>query len=442
MSNTNTDETHRKSRTAFRAWNDFLYVRGADDVFMRGWSYEDRLTLLVLWIGDLADRKVCVSDYVQGLRKAYSLELVCTLPFDDRAVSAARATATLEVKPQEQRQRESEQNVKLAADWPLVDYCYNRWGYEIPDPFVADRVDPYMTALAIRLGFHEAARPGEFAHSKKARKSACPEDPYNPSTLRSKNVQFMADFGDGQGEVAVTSGQASHPVDVTHVRSMSFVLRAQKTSHGKVDPLAARYEVIDPRLVRDDQGGDSGRRRVQELLVDLWRWADWSGARGDDLFFSNWRQQYRGKFGTIKYDSHKVLTVSMVTEMLKQGARALGRDDKYFSAKSLKKGAVQTMQAHTLATPVELATFARHANPASTAHYMCNDSCRPGATAYVGMPVVRPLGDPAQRRAIHGSFHAPQGINPDGSPLGSPQKKAKVGPVGGAARAGGSGVRR
>ena len=35
----------------------------------------------------------------------------------------------------------------------------------------------------------------------------------------------------------------------------------------------------------------------------------------------------------------------------------------------------EAMQAHTLATSVELATFARHKNPASTAHYMCLDSC-------------------------------------------------------------------
>ena len=360
MSNTNTDETHRKSKIAFRAWNDFLYARGADDVYMRDWSYQDKLTLLVLWIGDLADRRVSVSDNVQGLRKIFSLELLSTLPFDDPAVAAARATATLEVKPQAQRQQESERSAKLAADWQLVSYAYGRWGATPPEPFVPKLVDPYMTALAIRLAFHEAGRPGEFAHSKKARKGVCPHDPYNPSALRAQNVQFTADFGDGKGEVAVTSGQASHPVNVVHVRSMGFVLRVQKTTHGKVDPLAARYEVIDPRLVSDDQGGEAGRLRVKELLVDLWRWADWSGARGNDLFFSNWREMYKGKFRTIKYASHKVLTVSMISEMLKESARALGRDDRRYSAKSLKKGAVQTMQAHTLATPVELAMFARH----------------------------------------------------------------------------------
>jgi len=367
--------------------------------------------LFGLFVGHLADLKVSVGTHMCGLRNAFVAAWVSTEGLDDAGVMLARSTATLEVIPRRERQRRSEETAKESATLELVLKVWEAEG-AWPLEFSAAEMDRVETALAIRFAFHLFLRAGEVAHTKKSKLMADYADGWCETTLRAEDVVFDVLHAGAADITQYTGGLMPTPVVVEEVVRMHIVVRISKTTQHSLD---TRFDVIDPALVTAEYGGEEGAHSVRRLLMDLYRFSDISGARYRDPFFSNHRTVRRGKRGQIRASSHKVLTARMVTVMLQAHAASVGLDPKRISIKSLKKGAVRTMQGRTNASGLELAIMARHANPASTGHYMDISSHPAGPLALAHLPEVRPLGNLCTERTTHATLHAP-GVMADGSP--------------------------
>ena len=378
---------------------------------MRGWARDDRVAFFGLFVGYLADLKVSIGTHMCGLRNAFVAAWVSTEGMDDPGVMMARSTGTLEVKPRRDRQRRSEETAKESASLELVVKVWEEEGVW-PVEFSAAEMDRVETALAIRFAFHLFFRAGEFSHTRKSKMLQDFEDRWCETTLRAEDVVFDVLHAGDTAITQYTGGMMPTPVEVSEVVRMHIVVRISKTTHSSLD---TRFDVIDPGLVTAEYGGEEGARSVRGLLMDLYRFSDISGARFRDPFFSNHRTILKGKRQQIRGVSHKVLTSHMVTAMLQAHAPSVGMDPKRISAKSLKKGAVRTMQGRTNATGLELAIMAHHANPASTGHYLDLSSHPAGPLALGHLPELRPLGNLGVERATHATLHAP-GMNADGSP--------------------------
>jgi hypothetical protein len=195
---------------------------------------------------------------------------------------------------------------------------------------------------------------------------------------------------------------------------MSTVLRLHKTGHAQA--LSQRYEILDPEGGANEAVPAEGRARLRKFLEDLYDFADYSGARGSDLFFSRHAKVFRGKDRQKRVSSYKVLTSAMVSRALKDGAERLGRSRKHYATHSLKKGAVQTMQAKTDATPMELASMAHHKNVTSVQQYVEVNAHGLGPLAHVDRETIREILDIGPIRLNHAAdYHAPAGMEADGS---------------------------
>lgn len=410
------DEINNQARRAMGFWREFCQLRGVDDVYLEGWPHDVRVRFYGLFAGHLSsDKKVAgVSTVMCGLRSTFEAAWADTSGLGASTVMSARRTAALEVKPRRQRQSDSEKNAKEAVTAELIAKIWSREGGR-PVEFSAEEMDRYMCALSILVAFHLFLRSGEFAHTRKPREHAAEFDEwagkYTETTIRANDVVFEVVHHGSQELVLYTAGLQPTPVDEAEVRSVRIVIRLSKTGHK--DALSTRFEHIDPSAISDDAGGEVGRAQVRALVRALYYFSDISGARYNDPFFSNHRTIFRGKLKNIRATSFKVLTGKMVTTMLKAHADHPAR----ISAKSLKKGAVRTMQAHTDATGLELAVMAHHKNPASTGHYLDLHSHPVGPLAVQHLPVRRALRDVALDRIAHSQIQAPAGLNDDGSPV-------------------------
>ena len=401
-------------------WREFCQHRAVRDIYLQCWPYDVRVRFFGLFAGYLGDKKIAgVSTVMCGLRSAFESAWVDTSGLEAGTVMSARRTAALEVKPRRQRQKEAEANAKEDASAELVAKIWARQGMR-PREFSASEMDRYMCALSILTAFHLFLRAGDFSHTRKPREHAAEFDKwagnYTETTIRANDVVFVVKHQGAEEAVLYTSGLMPSPVDLAEVQSVRIVFRLSKTGHKQA--LSQRFEHIDPMAVTDDYGGEEGRAQVLALVRALYYFSDISGARYDDPFFSNHRTILCGKHKQIRKSSFKVLTARMVTTMLKDHAEHPDR----ISVKSLKKGAVRTMQSRTDASGLELAVMAHHKNPASTSHYLDLSSHPAGPLAVAHLPSKRPLRDTAIDRQAHAALQAPAGVNVDGSPIKSARR--------------------
>lgn len=410
----------------------FCAERCVADPLLGGWSATESSTFMSLYVAELGRLKRCIATNVQGVRLEFLARGADVSVFSDERVSIIRAAATEEVKPREARQKASEAATILGADWKLIEEVGRVLGHR-PVEWSAAEMDAMMTCLGVQWGFQFFGRIGEVAHTRVHKldrieqvaarlaagsgssKGAQRPTAYTATAVRCLDVLFHVVHAGTDEMVVYTAGAAPTPVSRSEVRKMSTVLRLHKTGHAQT--LTQRYEVLDPEGGVREAVTTGGRARLRNLLEDLYDFADWSGARGSDLFFSRHAIVFRGKHQQKRVSSYKVLTAAMVSSALKDGAERLGRSRKHYATHSLKKGAVQTMQAKTDATPMELASMAHHKNVASVHHYVEVNAHGLGPLAHVDRETRHEIVDMGPIRLDHAvEYHAPSGMAADGSP--------------------------
>jgi len=419
------------------------------DPLLRGWSAAERRTFMSLYVAELGRLKRCIATNVQGVRLEFLARGADVSVFSDEYVSIIRAAATEEVKPRAARQKASEAATILGADWTLIEEVGRALDHR-PVEWSAAEMDAQMTYLGVQWGFQFFGRIGEVAHTRVHKldrseqvaarlavgsgsdKGAKPLTAYTATAVRCLDVLFHVVHTGTDAMVVYTAGAAPTPINRSEVRKMSTVLRLHKTGHAQT--LTQRYEVLDPEGGVGEAVPAEGRARLRKLLEDLYDFADYSGARGRDLFFSRHAIVFRGKNQQKRVSSYKVLTAAMVSRALKDGAERLGRARKHYATHSLKKGAVQTMQAKTDATPMELASMAHHKNVASLHHYVEVNAHGLGPLAHVDRATLHEILDVGPIRLDHAvEYHAPAGMAADGSPPkagAAAQQRALPRPVG------------
>ena len=287
---------------------------GSDDPFLTGYTDDEKASLVALMMmrrHQTGKRGKAATAFTAAVRQMYAREMKATAFFDSSIIATARTSCLM--KPEELRAKKDNGpsvTVKLPiCEGIIADMRVRLW----PEGWSDEDKRAKAAYVGTMYGFDAAGRVGEFTHCELGNQDHCARVDDFTFTIESAGVVTNV-LGSGlTGLHLVDSVAGRMPIRECRVRTV--------TSKGKV--------VVKPKLI--------GRRSPEEaeFLDDLAAWIIHSGTTGKDEVFS-----FRKRDGSIA-----VLTGRTVRDEIKTTCLNNGLPPDYFSAHSLRKGAITHMRA-------------------------------------------------------------------------------------------------
>ena len=308
----------KTNRVYEKEWGQFQsFVKeetGSDDPFLTKYTDDEKASLVALMMmrrHQEGKRGKAATAFTAAVRQMYAREMKATTFFDSSIIATAR-TSCLK-KPEELRAKKDSgpaATVKLPiCEGILADMRVRLW----PEGWSDEDKRSKAAYVRTMYGFDAAGRVGEFTHCELGNQDHCARVDEFTFTVEVAGAVTNV-LGSGLADLRLADSVAGRmPISECHVRTV--------TSKGKV--------VVKPKVI--------GRRSPEEagFLDDLAAWIIHSGTTGKDEVFS-----FRKQDGSIA-----VLTGRTVRDEIKTTCLNNGLPPDYFSAHSLRKGAITHMRA-------------------------------------------------------------------------------------------------
>lgn len=287
---------------------------GSDDPFLSGYTDDEKASLVALMMmrrHRAGKRGKAATAFTAAVRQMYAREMKATTFFDSSIIATARTSCLM--KPEELRAKKDSgpaATVKLPiCEGILADMRVRLW----PEGWSDEDKRSKAAYVGTMYGFDAAGRVSEFTHCELGNQDHCARVDDFTFTIEAAGVSTNV-LGSGLAGLHLADSVAGRmPIVECHVRTV--------TSKGKV--------VVKPKVI--------GRRSPEEagFLDDLAAWIIHSGTTGKDEVFS-----FRKQDGSVA-----VLTGRTVRDEIKTTCLNNGLPPDYFSAHSLRKGAITHMRA-------------------------------------------------------------------------------------------------
>jgi hypothetical protein len=301
-----------------KEWASFLtFVRtetGSDDPFLTLCTDDEKASLVALMMmrrHEAGKRGKAATAFTAAVRQMYARAMRSTDFFDSSIIATARTSCLM--KPDElraARDRGPVSTVKLPMCESLI--AEMRLLLWVPG-WVDAGLGGKSLYMGVAYGWEAAGRIGEYTHCERGNQNHC---------ARKDDFTFVVEVR-GSTQNVMGSGLAA--------------LRLEDSVDGRLGVLECRVKtvsskgkvVVKPKLI--------GRRSPEEseFLDDLTAWMTFNGTSGQDEAFS-----YRKTDGSLVH-----LTGRAVREEIKKTCTNNGLPPDYFSAHSLRKGAITHMRA-------------------------------------------------------------------------------------------------
>jgi hypothetical protein len=307
-----TNRVYEKEWVAFKAF--VKTETGSDDPFLTNYTDDEKASLVALMMmrrHEAGKRGKAATAFTAAVRQMYARMMRATAFFDSSIIATARMSCLM--KPDELRALKDSgpvATVKLPiCEGILTDLRARSW----PEGWSDEAKRLKAVYVGTMYGFETAGRIGEFTHCELGNQDHCArvdDFTFAVETLgATRNV-----LGSGLAALRLTdSVEGRQSLVECRVRTVS--------SKGKV--------VVKPKLI--------ARRSPEEaeFLDDLAAWITYSGTAGTDEVFS-----FRRRDGNLVH-----LTGRSVRDEIKKTCASNGLPPDYFSAHSLRKGAITHMRA-------------------------------------------------------------------------------------------------
>ena len=307
-----TNRVYEKEWTQFQ--NFVKEETGSDDPFLSGYTDDEKASLVALMMmrrHQAGKRGKAATAFTAAVRQMYAREMKATTFFDSSIIATARTSCLM--KPEELRAKKDNgpaATVKLPiCEGILEDMRVRLW----PEGWSDEDKRSKAAYVGTMYGFDAAGRVSEFTHCELGNQDHCARVDDFTFTVEMAGVVTNV-LGSGLAGLCLADSVAGRmPIVECRVRTV--------TSKGKV--------VVKPKVI--------GRRSPEEagFLDDLAAWIIHSGTTGKDEVFS-----FRKQDGSIA-----VLTGRTVRDEIKTTCLNNGLPPDYFSAHSLRKGAITHMRA-------------------------------------------------------------------------------------------------
>jgi hypothetical protein len=308
----------KTNRVYEKEWLSFkVFVReetGSDDPFMTACTDDEKAALVALLMmrkHQAGKRGKAATAFMAAIRQMFARTMRATAFFDSSIIATARTSCLM--KPAELRAAKDNgppASVKLPiCEGILADLRVRSW----PSGWSDDAKRLKAVYVGTMYGFETAGRIGEFTHSERGSQDHCARVDDFTFTIESEGTTKNV-LGSGLAGMRLADSVEGRLVIVEcRVRTVS--------SKGKV--------VVKPKLI--------ARRSPEEaeFLDDLSAWITHSGTSGKDEAFS-----FRKQDGNLV-----CLTGRTVRDEIKKTCASNGLPPDYFSAHSLRKGAITHMRA-------------------------------------------------------------------------------------------------
>ena len=308
----------KTNRVYEKEWTSFVnFVKtetGSDDPFLTDHTDDEKASLVALMMmrrHEAGKRGKAATAFTAALRQMYARTMRSTAFFDSSIIATARTSCLM--KPDElraARDRGPLTTVKLPICESIIsDMRLRLWAAAWTDEALGGK----SLYMGIAYGWEAAGRVGEYTHCEPGNQNHC---------ARTDDFTFVVETRGVTRNVIGSDLAALQLTDSVEGRQSILECRVRTvSSKGKV--------VVKPKLF--------GRRSPEEseFLDDLASWIIHSGATGQDEVFS-----YRKKDGSLVH-----LTGRAVREEIKETCASNGLPPDYFSAHSLRKGAITHMRA-------------------------------------------------------------------------------------------------
>ena len=307
-----TNRVYEKEWVAFKAF--VKTETGSDDPFLTEFTDDEKASLVALMMmrrHETGKRGKAATAFTAAVRQMYARMMRATAFFDSSIIATARTSCLM--KPDELRALKDNgpvATVKLPiCEGILTDLRKRSWPAGWSDE--AKRLKAVY--VGTMYGFETAGRIGEFTHCELGNQDHCARVDDFTFTVETRGVAKNV-LGSGLAALRLAdSVDGRQSIVECRVRTVS--------SKGKV--------VVKPKLI--------AQRSPEEavFLDDLGAWITYSGTTGTDEAFS-----FRKEDGTLVH-----LTGRSVRDEIKKTCASNGLPPDYFSAHSLRKGAITHMRA-------------------------------------------------------------------------------------------------
>lgn len=307
-----TNRVYEKEWAAFKAF--VKKETGSDDPFLTDCTEDEKASLVALLMmrrHEAGKRGKAAAVFTAAVRQMYARTMRATSFLDSSIIATARTSCLM--KPAELRALRDNgpsASVKLPiCEGILTDLRLRSW----PDGWSDAAKRAKSAYVGTMYGFETAGRIGEFTHCELGNQDHC---------ARVDDLTFTVETGGAIRNVLGSGLAALRLTDSVEGRQSIVECRVRTvSSKGKV--------VVKPKLI--------ARRSPEEaeFLDDLSAWVIHSGTTGKDEVFS-----FRKKDGSIV-----LLTGRTVRDEIKRTCASSGLPPDYFSAHSLRKGAITHMRA-------------------------------------------------------------------------------------------------
>ena len=307
-----TNKIYEKEWTQFQSF--VKEETGSDDPFLSEYTDDEKASLVALMMmrrHQAGKRGKAATAFTAAVRQMYAREMKATAFFDSSIIATARTSCLM--KPEELRAKKDNgpaATVKLPiCEGILEDMRVRLW----PEGWSDEDKRSKAAYVGTMYGFDAAGRVSEFTHCELGNQDHCARVDDFTFTVEMAGVVTNV-LGSGLAGLRLADTVAGRmPIVECRVRTV--------TSKGKV--------VVKPKVI--------GRRSPEEagFLDDLAAWIIHSGTTGKDEVFS-----FRKQDGSIA-----VLTGRTVRDEIKTTCLNNGLPPDYFSAHSLRKGAITHMRA-------------------------------------------------------------------------------------------------
>jgi hypothetical protein len=308
----------KTNRVYEKEWTQFQeFVKeetGSDDPFLTEYTDDEKASMMALLMmrrHRMGKRGKAATAFTAAVRQMFAREMKSTAFFDSSIIETARSSCLM--KPDELRAKKDnspQSSVKLPiCESILADMRARLW---LPGWSDEDKRSN-ASYVGTMYGFDAAGRVGEFTHCELGNPDHCARvDDFTFTIVSKGKIQNV--LGSGLVGLNLTdSVEGRLSIAECAVRTVS--------SKGKV--------VVKPKLIKRLSPEEA------EFLDDLASWIIHSGTTGKDEVFS-----FRKKDGSIS-----VLTGRTVRDEIKTTCASNGLPPDYFSAHSLRKGAITHMRA-------------------------------------------------------------------------------------------------
>lgn len=307
-----TNRVYEKEWAAFKAF--VKKETGSDDPFLTECTDDEKASLVALMMmrrHEAGKRGKAATAFTAAVRQMYARMMRATTFFDSSIIATARTSCLM--KPSELRALKDSgpaATVKLPiCEGMLTDLRVRSW----PEGWSDESKKLKSAYVGTMYGFETAGRISEFTHCERDSQDHC---------ARVDDFTFTVELSGTTKNVLGSGLTALRLTDSVQGRLSILECRVRTvSSKGKI--------VVKPKLI--------GRRSTEEaeFLDDLAAWLTYSGTNGKDEAFS-----YRKGDGNTVH-----LTGRTVRDEIKKICSSNGLPPDYFSAHSLRKGAITHMRA-------------------------------------------------------------------------------------------------